>query len=56
MVATGKSLDSPAKGNVDKMPEKRPKKLSRNCPEGPRTQFSDIFWTMIAHFVDAFVR
>ena len=32
---TGKSLDSPEKGNVDKMSEK--------CPEELKSQFSDIF-------------
>ena len=41
-VVTGKSLDSPEKGNVDKMSEK----CRKNCPEGPKTQFSDIFWTI----------
>ena len=57
-VVTGKSLDSPEKGNVDKMSEKCRKNvrnMSKNCPEGPTTQFSDIFWTIFAYLVDAFV-
>ena len=52
----GKSLDSPEKGNVDKMSEKYRKnvrKMSENCPEGLKTQFSDIFWTIFAFLVDA---
>ena len=30
-------------------------KMSKNCPEGLKTQFSDIFWTIFAYLVDAFV-
>ena len=55
-IVTGKSLDSPEKGNVDKMSEKCRKnvrKMSRNCPEGLKTQFSDIFWTIFVYLVDA---
>ena len=29
--------------------------MSKNCPEGLKTQFSDIFWTIFAYLVDAFV-
>ena len=57
-LVTGKSLDSPENGNVDKMSEKCRKnvrKMSKNCPEGLKTQFSDIFWTIFAYLVDAFV-
>ena len=57
-VVTGKSLDSPENGNVDKMSEKCRKnvrKMSKNCPEGLKTQFPDIFWTFFAYLVDAFV-
>ena len=46
MVVTGKALDSPDKGNADKMFEKCRKnvqKISKNCLEGLKTQFSDIF-------------
>ena len=38
----GQSLDSPDNGNVDKMSENA-EKMSKNCPEGFKTQFSDIF-------------
>ena len=54
----GKSLDSPDKGNIDKMPEKRRKivrKMSKNYPEGLKTQFTDIFLAIFAHLVGAFV-
>ena len=54
----GKPLDSPEKGIVDKMSEKCRKnvrKMSENCPEGLQRQFSDIFWTIIAHLVGAYV-
>ena len=57
-LATGKSLDSPKKENVDKMSEKCRKSvrnMSKNCPEGLKTQFSDIFWTIFAYLVDASV-
>ena len=57
-LVTGKSLDSPENGNVDKMSEKCPKivrKMSPNCPDGLKTQFLDIFWTIFAYLVDAFV-
>ena len=57
-VVMGKSLDSLENGNVDKMSEKYPKnvrKMSKNCLEGLKTQFSDIFWTIFAYSVDAFV-
>ena len=57
-VVTGKSLDSPEKGNVDKMSEKCRKifrKMSKNCLEGLKTQFSDIFGAICAYLVDAFV-
>ena len=57
-LVTGKSLDSPENGNVDKMPEKCRKnvrKISKTCPEGLKTQFSNIFWTIFAYLVDAFV-
>ena len=50
---TGKALDSPEKGNVDKMSEnatKRVRKISKNCPEGLKA-CSDNF----AYLVDAFV-
>ena len=30
-------------------------KCPKNCPEGPKTQFSGIFWTIFAYLVDAFV-
>ena len=49
-VVTGKSLDSPEKGNVDKMSEKCRKnvrKMSKNCPEALQTQFC-------GHFLDIF--
>ena len=46
-LVTGKSLDSPEKGNV--------RKMSKNCLEGLKTQFSDCFWTIFAYFVGAFV-
>ena len=49
----GKSLDSPEKGNVDKMSKKCRKnfrKMSKNCPEGLKTQISDIFWTIFCLF------
>ena len=39
-VVTGKSLDSPEKGNVDQMSEKCRKnvqKMSQTCPEGLQT-------------------
>ena len=26
--------------------------MSKNCPEGLKTQFSDIFWTIFAYLVD----
>ena len=45
-IVTGKSLDSPEQGNVDKMSEKYRKivrKMSKNCLEGLETQFSDNF-------------
>ena len=59
-VVTGKSLDSPEKGNVDKMSEKcqrNVRKMSKNCPEpeGLKTQFSDILGTMFVYLVDVFV-
>ena len=53
-LVTGKALDSPAKGNVDKMSEKCRKnvrKISKNCPEGRKHNFSDIFWTIFAQFL-----
>ena len=56
IVVTGKWLDSPVKGNVDKMSEKCRKnvrEISKNCPEALRTQFSDIFWTFFAYLVGA---
>ena len=57
-IVMGKSLDSPENGNVDEMSEKCRKnvrKMSKNCPEGPKTQFRTFFWTIFAHLVDAFV-
>ena len=51
-VVTGKSLDSPGKGNVDEMSETCT--ISKDCPEGLRTQFLDIFWTIFAYLVAAF--
>ena len=58
LIITGKSLDSPDKGNVDRMSEKCRKivrKISKNCREGLRAQFSSIFWTFFAYLVDALV-
>ena len=40
--------------NVRKM-SKNVRKMSKNCPEGLKTQLSDIFWTIFAYLVDAFV-
>ena len=43
---------------IDTMPEKcriNVRKMSKNCPKGLKTQFSDIFWTIFAHLVDTFV-
>ena len=58
-VVTGKSLDSPEKGNVDqnvrKMSTKMSEKCPKNCPKGLKPQFSDIFWTIFAYLVDALV-
>ena len=53
----GKSLDSPENGNVDKMSEnvENVRKMSKNCPEGPKTQFWTFCWTIFAYLVDAFV-
>ena len=34
---------------------KNVRKMSKNCPEGLKTQFSDIFRTFFAYLVDAFV-
>ena len=53
-LVTGKALDSPEKGNVDKMSEECRKsviKLFKACPEGLKRHFSDF----LAHVVDAFV-
>ena len=41
--------------NVRKMSKKMSEKCPKNCPEGLNTQFSDIFWTIFAYLVDAFV-
>ena len=57
-LVTGKSLDSPEKGNVDKKSEKcrqNVRKMSKNCPEELKTQLKDIFWQYFAYLVDAFV-
>ena len=57
-LVTGKSLDSPEDRNADKMSKKYRKnvrKMPKNCPEGPKTQVSDIFWTIFAYLVDAFL-
>ena len=57
-VVTGKALDSPEKGNADKMSEKCRKKCPKSvqtCLEGLKTQFLDIFGTIFAYLVDAFV-
>ena len=40
--------------NVRKMSTKCPKNVKK-CPEGLKTQFSDIFWTIFAYLVDALV-
>ena len=50
-VVMGKSLDSPEKRQCPKNVEK----MSKNCPEGWKTQFLDIFRTIFAYVVDAFV-
>ena len=40
--------------NVRKM-SKKCLKMAKNCPEGLKTQYSDMFWTIFAYLVDAFV-
>ena len=57
-VVTGKSLDSPEKGNVDKMSEKCPKKcrkIVRKLSENSENTIFGYFLTIFGHLVDAFV-
>ena len=53
----GQIVGQPRKRKVDKMSEKCRKnvrKMSKNCPEGLKTQFSDIFRTIFfAYLLDA---
>ena len=42
----GQIVGQPRKGECRKMSDECPK-MSRNCPEGLKTQFSDIFWTIL---------
>ena len=42
-------------GTPTKCPKNVRKNVRKNCLEGPKTQFSDIFWTIFAYLVDAFL-
>ena len=58
MTRNGQIVGQPRKRecrqNVRKM-LRNVRKMSENCPEGLKTQFSDIFGTIFAYLVDAFV-
>ena len=55
----GQIVGQPRNGNVDKHVRKcrtNVRKMStKDCPEGLKHTISDIFWTIFAYLVDAFV-
>ena len=56
LYCNGQIVGQPRKRKCRQMSEKCRKnvrKLSENCPEGLKTQFSDIYWTTFAYLVDA---
>ena len=56
--SNGQTVGQPRKRecrqNVRKMSKKCPKNVQNFCPEGPKRQFSDIFWTIFAYLVGVF--